>query len=94
MLASVVHFPEIVSHMARKLDLSSNRAGSSPPEGFGMATPADVDIETLTRRLGDEVVARNATVVGPSLVGACSRKPEESSRLPYDSIAEGTGEES
>ena len=45
-------------------------------EEFGLATAADVDIETLTRRLSEEAVAKNATVVGPSLVGVCSQKAE------------------
>ncbi|MCU1276406.1 MAG: hypothetical protein JWO48_3837 [Bryobacterales bacterium] len=44
-------------------------------EKLGLATAADVDVETLTRRLSDEVAASNGTVVGPSLVGATSRKP-------------------
>jgi hypothetical protein len=57
-------------------------------EELGLATPAEVDVETLTRRLSDEVVATSGTVVGPSLVGASSRKPEESGRSPF-SVAGG-----
>lgn len=50
-------------------------------EKLGLATAADVDVETLTRRLSDEVAANNGTVVGPSLVGAASRKPEDSGAI-------------
>jgi SAM-dependent methyltransferase len=44
-------------------------------EELGLASRADVDIENLKRRLGDEVVSAGGTIVGPSLVGACSWKP-------------------
>jgi hypothetical protein len=50
---------------------------------LSLATEADVDIETLTRRLSDEVVANRGTVVGPSLVGASSRMPEESGHAQF-----------
>jgi SAM-dependent methyltransferase len=45
-------------------------------EEFGVATQAEVDIETLRRRISDEVTAAGGTVVGPNLVGAFSQKPE------------------
>jgi cyclopropane fatty-acyl-phospholipid synthase-like methyltransferase len=42
-------------------------------ERVGVATAAEVDIDTLTERLGQEVVANNATLVAPPLIGAWAR---------------------
>jgi 2-polyprenyl-3-methyl-5-hydroxy-6-metoxy-1,4-benzoquinol methylase len=42
-------------------------------ETLGIATASEVDIETLERRLADEVVAAGATVVWVSLIGATAR---------------------
>jgi hypothetical protein len=47
-------------------------------EELGLATAADVDVETLRRRLSDEAVAAGGTAVGPSLVGASCVLPERS----------------
>jgi len=43
-------------------------------ERTGVATAAKVDIETLTARLREEVLARNATLVSPGMIGAWTRK--------------------
>jgi SAM-dependent methyltransferase len=40
----------------------------------GVATPEEVGLETLAARLREEVVARNAVVVFPPLIGAWARK--------------------
>jgi SAM-dependent methyltransferase len=44
-------------------------------ERTGVATAAEVDVDTLAARVRDEVVAADATVVPPPLVGAWARKP-------------------
>jgi hypothetical protein len=43
-------------------------------ERSGMATAADVDIDTLESRLRQEAVALRATLVAPPLVAAWTRK--------------------
>jgi len=42
-------------------------------ERVGVATAAEVDIDTLAERLGQEVVANNATLVAPPFIGAWAR---------------------
>ena len=44
-------------------------------EKTGLATAADVDLNTLEERLRGEAVERNATIVAPPLVGAWVRRP-------------------
>jgi hypothetical protein len=44
-------------------------------ERTGVATPAEVGIDTLETRLRDAVVADDATVVPPPLIGAWTRTP-------------------
>jgi SAM-dependent methyltransferase len=44
-------------------------------EALGIATAADVDIETLADRLRDEAVSAHAGIVGPMMVAAFARKP-------------------
>jgi hypothetical protein len=44
-------------------------------ERTGMATAAEVGLETLAARLREEIVAADATVVTPPLIGAWTRKP-------------------
>ncbi len=44
-------------------------------EALGIATAADVDIETLAQRLRDEAIAIGGCVTGPILVSAWARKP-------------------
>ena len=73
-------------YLGLKLYATFENAGLPALEEFGLATEAEADIETLTRRLSDEVVGKNGTVVGPSLVGASSRKPEESGRFPFSVV--------
>jgi len=46
-------------------------------EALGVATADEVDVDTLTSRIGDEAVAAGATLVWMSLIGAFSRKPAE-----------------
>jgi SAM-dependent methyltransferase len=41
--------------------------------GTGVATAAEIGLDTLTKRLRDEAVGLDATVVAPTLVGAWSR---------------------
>ncbi|MCB0210737.1 MAG: class I SAM-dependent methyltransferase [Anaerolineae bacterium] len=43
-------------------------------ERTGIATAAEVEIDTLANRLREEMVALNATWVSPSLIGAWTRK--------------------
>lgn len=43
-------------------------------ERTGVATPEEVDIDTLAGRLRDEAVGRDATIVSPSFIGAWARK--------------------
>lgn len=43
-------------------------------EKFGVAKPAEIDIDTLAERLQAAAVSRDATVVAPLFVGAWSRK--------------------
>jgi SAM-dependent methyltransferase len=43
-------------------------------ERFGVATAAEVDVDTLAARLRQEIVAHNATVVAPPMIGAWTRK--------------------
>lgn len=42
-------------------------------ERYGIATAAEVDIDTLAARLRDEALARRATVLSPAYVGAWTR---------------------
>jgi hypothetical protein len=44
-------------------------------EGIGVATAAEVAVDTLAARLREEIVAADATVVPPPLIGAWARKP-------------------
>ena len=44
-------------------------------EHIGVATAAEVAVDTLAARLREEVVAADATVVPPPLIGAWARKP-------------------
>lgn len=44
-------------------------------ERTGMATAAEVAVDTLAARLRDQIVAADATVVPPPLIGAWARKP-------------------
>ena len=44
-------------------------------ERTGLATAAEVGLDTLAARLREEVVAADATVVPPPLIGAWARKP-------------------
>ncbi len=43
-------------------------------ERTGVATAAEVDVDTLAARIRDEVVAADASVVTPPLIGAWTRK--------------------
>lgn len=43
-------------------------------ERTGVATPEEVDIDTLTERLREEALARNATLLSPAMIGAWTRK--------------------
>ena len=45
-------------------------------EAHGVATEAEVEVETLERRLGEEAVAAGATLVWVSLIGAASHTPD------------------
>jgi len=45
-------------------------------EEFGIATAAEVGVETLAQRLQDEVAALGGVIVLPNLVGAWVRKPD------------------
>lgn len=49
-------------------------------EKYGVATAAEVGIETLAARLRDDVVSRDGVIVVPPLVGAWARKPRQSGR--------------
>jgi hypothetical protein len=44
-------------------------------ERTGVAGAAEVGVDTLAARLREEVVALDATVVPPPLIGAWTRKP-------------------
>jgi hypothetical protein len=44
-------------------------------ERTGVASAAEVGIDTLAARLREEVVSADATVVPPPLIGAWTRKP-------------------
>ena len=44
-------------------------------ERAGVATAAEVGLDTLADRLREEIVAADATVVPPPLIGAWARKP-------------------
>jgi SAM-dependent methyltransferase len=44
-------------------------------ERTGVATAAEVAVDTLAARLRDQIVAADATVVPPPLIGAWARKP-------------------
>jgi hypothetical protein len=44
-------------------------------ERTGVATAAEVGVDTLAARLREEVVAADAVVVPPPLIGAWARKP-------------------
>jgi hypothetical protein len=43
-------------------------------ERTGVATAAEVDLDTLAARLREELVTADATVVPPPLIGAWTRK--------------------
>jgi hypothetical protein len=43
-------------------------------ERTGVATAEEVEVNTLVARMREEAIARNATMVSPSLIGAWSRK--------------------
>lgn len=47
-------------------------------ESLGIATPAEVQPSTLAQRLRDQVVAANGVSVFGNLIGAWSRRPDES----------------
>jgi hypothetical protein len=44
-------------------------------ERTGVATATEVEVDTLAARLREQVVAADATVVPPPLIGAWTRKP-------------------
>jgi hypothetical protein len=44
-------------------------------ERTGVASAAEVEVDTLAARLREEIVAADATVVPPPLIGAWTRKP-------------------
>lgn len=44
-----------------------------------MATATEVEVDTLAARLREQVVAADATVVPPPLIGAWTRKPAPAS---------------
>ena len=44
-------------------------------ERTGVASAAEVEVDTLADRLREEIVAADATVVSPPLIGAWTRKP-------------------
>lgn len=46
-------------------------------EKLGLATTSEVDIDTLARRLSDELVAAQGTAIWFSLIGAAAHKPSE-----------------
>jgi 2-polyprenyl-3-methyl-5-hydroxy-6-metoxy-1,4-benzoquinol methylase len=46
-------------------------------EQSGIATASEVDVDTLARRISDEVVDARGTAIWFSLIGAAARKPEE-----------------
>ncbi|HET9109631.1 MAG TPA: methyltransferase domain-containing protein [Ktedonobacterales bacterium] len=46
-------------------------------EQLGIATAGEVDIDTLARRLSDELDATQGTAIWFSLIGAAARKPKE-----------------
>ncbi len=49
-------------------------------ERFGVATAQQVDIDTLAARLRDEALARDASTVSPSFIGAWVRVPDDAER--------------
>ena len=59
------------SHVHFKSDLAETLAGEM--QRLGVATPAEVCIETLARRIEDEVVTRDAVIVGRSEICAWCR---------------------
>ena len=46
-------------------------------EKLEIATPEEVEIETLAQRLGKEVAAHRGVMVAPSLIGSWARKPDD-----------------
>jgi SAM-dependent methyltransferase len=60
---------------ATVFDMVADLARSALPtiERFGLGTAEDLQLETLARRMRDEVVARDAVVALPPLVGAYAR---------------------
>jgi hypothetical protein len=44
-------------------------------ERFGIATAAEVEIDSLAQRIRDEVLAEDSVVVAPLLIGAWARHP-------------------
>jgi hypothetical protein len=46
-------------------------------EGLGMTVAADVDIDTLGRRLREEALEKRGVATMPMLIGAFARKPHE-----------------
>lgn len=49
-------------------------------ERFGIATAAEIDIDTLAQRIRDEVLAKNSVIVAPLLIGAWARQAGNNSR--------------
>ncbi|HET9913319.1 MAG TPA: hypothetical protein VFQ13_15595, partial [Anaerolineales bacterium] len=43
-------------------------------ERTGIATAAEVDIDTLAARLREETLAHNSTIVSPAMIGAWAKK--------------------
>jgi hypothetical protein len=44
-------------------------------EKFGIATAAEVEIDSLAMRIRDEVLEKDGVVVAPLMIGAWSRHP-------------------
>jgi 2-polyprenyl-3-methyl-5-hydroxy-6-metoxy-1,4-benzoquinol methylase len=61
-------------------DYVTDSIGSLLPtmERFGVATAADVGIDTLASRLRREAIEHNACIMPPPLIGAWTRTPERS----------------
>jgi hypothetical protein len=44
-------------------------------ERFGIATAAEVEIDSLAQRIRDEILAKDGVIVAPLLIGAWARHP-------------------
>jgi len=44
-------------------------------EQFGITTAEEVELDTLTDRIRDEVIANGGVVISPSMIGALANKP-------------------